>query len=93
MVDILSNENAPLHFTEICRKVNVLLGLLDWQKIGCEKGTLDIDCKCGIFSYWCTGVHYGLTKWGFRKEMTPVLVEEVLENLGGLYIGGKFITM
>jgi len=81
MVDILSNESTPLHFTEICEKINTLLGLMDDKRLDVRR-VHSILIENVEFSH--TGVRgtYGLTKWGLRKEMTPVLVEEILEKSG-----------
>ncbi|MFC1625870.1 DNA-directed RNA polymerase subunit alpha C-terminal domain-containing protein [Patescibacteria group bacterium] len=81
MVDILSNENTPLHFTEICEEVNAILRLMGDKRLDVRR-VHSILIENVEFSH--TGVRgtYGLTKWGLRKEMTPVLVEEILEKSG-----------
>jgi hypothetical protein len=81
IVDILINEGVPLHFTEISEKVNAVLGLTDDNKLDVRR-VHSILIENIEFSH--TGVRgtYGLTTWGLRKEMTPVLVEEVLKKSG-----------
>lgn len=81
IVDILTNEGLPLHFTEISEKVNTVLGLINDSKLDVRR-VHSILIENIEFSH--TGVRgtYGLTKWGLRKEMTPFLVEEILKKSG-----------
>lgn len=81
IVDVLTDEGVPLHFTEVTEKVNTMLGLtednrLDVRRVHC------ILIENTEFSHSGVRGTYGLTKWGLRKEMTPVLVEEVLVKSG-----------
>jgi len=81
IVDILTDEGVPLHFTEVADKVNAMLGLTEDNKLDVRR-VHSILIENVEFSHSGVRGTYGLTRWGLRKEMTPVLVEEILIKTG-----------
>lgn len=81
IVEILCEDDCPLHFTEISNKLNDRLALTSDRRLDVRR-VHSILIENPEFSH--TGVRgtYGLTEWGFRKETTAELVEECIIKAG-----------
>lgn len=77
---VFEEEQMPLHFTEVADKVNGLIEPsgrhIDVRRIH----SLMIEDK--DFAHSGVNGTYGLTSWGFRKELTPQLIEECMKKAG-----------
>lgn len=79
--DILIHEGTPLHFTEITEKINSYLCTFGDKKMEVRR-VHSILIESTEFSHSGIRGTYGLSKWGLRKERTPVLIEECLKKSG-----------
>ncbi len=73
-------EKMPLHFTEIAYKTNELLKKTG-RKLD-ERRIYSIVLGSEKFAHTGRRGTYGLTEWGIRKELLPVLIEECIKKAG-----------
>jgi len=80
ILQVLEDEETPLHFTEIADRVNDLL--LSHDKHLDHRRAHSILVQTPKFAN--TGVRgmYGLTEWGLRKDSSTDLSEECIRNAG-----------
>ncbi|NTU46328.1 hypothetical protein HGA88_01760 [Candidatus Roizmanbacteria bacterium] len=77
---VLEDEQMPLHFTEIVNKVNELISKSERQLDVRRGHSILIEDK--TFAHSGVLGTYGLTSWGFRKELTPQLIIECIKKAG-----------
>lgn len=76
---VLETEDAPMHFTEITNRINDMLpenDSIDVRRV--HMILIESDC----FSHTGRRGTYALSSWGFRKETTPELCKEFINNAG-----------